>query len=179
MVTKLEPELNKIYFISQYTMFHILKGSGGIDVGFKSYHDWKDKLIFLGKGQYIKFLGEHFVVRKIEFKEEKVFRSKEVRVLFKHLVELGYIDFQECYTCQQYLNRSVFSEQASDIIDISSKQWYWQNPFHANREEYHVIFDIKDIIDEKYKNHLPNASISKLIGLQGYDAQDILGGKTW
>ena len=171
MVTKLLPELNKVYVINKYTMFHILQGSGGIEVDFKKYHDWKDKLIFLGIGQYIKFLSENFEVRRIEFKDEVVFRNKEVRVLFKHLVTLGYINFNECNSCQQYLGNSVFSKQSSDIIDISSEQWYWQNPFHANQEEYHVIFDIKDIIDEKYKNHLSNEQFSKLIGIQGYQAQ--------
>jgi len=177
MVSKIQPELNKVYFINKYTMFHILKGSGGIEVDFKSYHDWKDKLIFLEKGQYIKFLSESFEVRKIEFSDEKVFRNKEVRVLFKHLVALGYINFDECETCQKYLNRSVFSDISSDIIDVSSKQWYWQNPFHANQEEYHVIFDIKDIIDQQYKNHLSNEQISKIIGAQGYDAQALFKSK--
>jgi len=171
MVDKLLPEFNKVYLVNKYTMFHILEGKGGIEVDFRTYHDWKDKLIFLGKGQYIKFLSESFVVRRIEFKDEEVFRNKEVRVLFKHLVELGYINFDECFTCQKYLNSSVFSEQSSQIIDVSSEQWYWQNPFHANQEEYHVIFDVKDVIDEKYKNHLSNDKLSKLIGYRGHDAQ--------
>jgi len=36
MVSKIEPEINKIYFIDKYAMFHILKGAGGIEVDFKS-----------------------------------------------------------------------------------------------------------------------------------------------
>ena len=177
MVSKFQPELNKMYLIEKHTMLHILKGRGGIEVDFKSYHDWQDKLIFLEKGQYIKFLSENFLVRKIEFQDETVFKNKDVRVLFKHLVALGYINFNECNTCQQYLNHSVFSEQASDIIDVSSEQWYWQNPFHANQEEYHVIFDIKDVIDDQYKNHLTNDKISEIIGFQGYDAQALFENK--
>ncbi len=177
MVSKIQPELNKVYLIEKYTMFHILEGNGGIQVDFKNYHDWRDKLIFLEKGQYIKFLSENFIVRKIEFNDEVVFRNKDVRVLFKHLVALGYINFNECATCQKYLNSSVFSKQSSDIIDVSSEQWYWQNPFHANQDEYHIIFDIKDIIDQQYKNHLTNEKISKIIGIQGYDAQALFKSK--
>ena len=120
MITKIFPTFNKVYLMEKYTMFHILEGNGGIEVDFKKYHDWKDKLIFLSTGQYIKFLSENFVVRKIEFKEAEVFRNKEIRVLFKHLVALGYINFNECLTCQQYLNNSVFSVQSSDIIDAVS-----------------------------------------------------------
>ena len=177
MVHKFNPDLNKVYLIDKYVMYHILKGSGGIEVDFKSYHDWKDKLIFLEKGQYIKFLSENFEVRKIEFEDKNIFRNKEVRVLFKHLVALGYINFSECETCQKYLKSSVFSDQASDIIDISSKQWYWQNPFHANQEEYHLIFDVKDIIDKQYKNHLSNDKLSKIIGSQGHNAQALFKSK--
>ena len=116
-------------------------------------------------------------LERIEFEDEKIFRNRDVRVLFKHLVALGYINFDECTTCQEYLNGTIFSEKSSDIIDISSKQWYWQNPFHANPQEYHIIFDIKDVIDEQYKNHLSNEKISEMIGLQGYHAQALFKSK--
>lgn len=173
MVTKLSPELNKIYFIKKNTLFHFLKGSGGIQVDFQTYHDWKDKIIFLEKGQYIKFLSDNFLVRQIEFPNEDIFHNKEVRVLFKHLIALGYIDFNECIECQKYLTNTVFSSKTSDIIDISSKQWFWQNPFQANKEEYHIIFDVKEIIDEQFQNHLTNDQLSKLINHRGYKAQSL------
>lgn len=174
MVTKLLPEVNKVYFINQYTLFHILEGNGGIQVDFKNYHDWEDKIIFLEKGQYIKFLSENFIVRQIEFPDRTVFHNKEVRVLFKHLVSLGYINFNECIECQKYLANTVFSSDVKDIIDISSKQWYWQNPFHANKKEYHIIFDVKDIIDKQFHNHLSNSQLSSLIKQNGFDAQALV-----
>lgn len=177
MVKKFTPVLNKVYFINEYSLYHILEGNGGIQVDFKAYHNWKDKIIFLEKGQYIKFLSESFVVRQIVFPDEIMFRNKDVRVLFKHLVALGYINLDECATCQKYLSDTVFSSQASDIIDVSSEQWYWQNPFHANKDEYHIIFDVKEIIDEKYKNHLSNDQLSKLINLRGYNAQKLYKSK--
>lgn len=144
-------------------MMHIMEGTGGIQVDFKNFHKWTDKLIFLEKGQYIKFLSDGFVVRTIEFDDEEIFRSKDFRVLFKHLVSLGYINFDECEECQVYLENSIFS-RPSGILDISSQQWYWQNPFNADSEEYHVIFDVKDIIDNQFRNHLSNEDIVKLIG---------------
>lgn len=174
MVNKFQPILNKVYFIEKHSMFHILEGSGGIQVDFKNYHDWQDKIIFLEKGQYIKFLSENFVVRKVEFEDEQIFRNKDVRVLFKHLVSLGYIYFDECASCEQYLSDTIFSKKASDIIDISSRQWYWQNPFHANKEEYHIIFDVKEVIDEQFKNHLSNEALSRLIHGRGYRAQALM-----
>ncbi|BDS12239.1 helix-turn-helix domain-containing protein [Aureispira anguillae] len=171
MVVKTTPELNKVYLIHHCTLFHILKGTGGIQVDFKAYHDWKDKIIFLDKGQYIRFLSDDFVVRKIEFPNEAYFNQKEIRVLFKHLISLGYINFNECIACQKYLTNTAFSAQLSDIIDVSSKQWYWQNPFCASKEEYHIIFDVKDVVDQQYNNHLNNEQLAALITSEGQEAQ--------
>ena len=163
MVDKFIPELNKVYFINQYTMLHILKGNGAIQVDFKNYDDWDDRLIFLEKGQYIKFLSDDFLVRKIEFENEDLFKNESVRVLFKHMISLGYINFSECSDCQRYI-RDTIIDQPKNILDISSDQWYWQNPFNASADEYQIIFDTKDIIDQQYKNHLSNEDIASLIG---------------
>ena len=177
MVDKFTPELNKVYLIDSYTLLHFLEGRGSIEVDFQTHHDWQDKLIFLDKGQYIKFHSENFVVRRIQFSNEVIFRNKDIRVLFKHLVGLGYINFNECEACQSYLSNTVFSSSMGDIVDVSSKQWFWENPFDASKEEYHVIFDIKDIIDTKYKNHLSNESLSSLIGARGYESQALFKNK--
>jgi len=177
MVKKIHPEINKVYFINQYTLFHILSGSGNIQVDFKNYGDWDGKAIYLEKGQFIKFLSDDFTVRKIEFPSKEIFQNKEVRVLFKHLISLGYIDFTECSDCQKYLSSTVFSDNLSDIIDVSSKQWYWQNPFKANKSEYQIIFDIKEIIDQEYYNHLTNHELSALIAEKGHEAQALVKDK--
>ena len=82
MVTKFAPETDKVYLVNRNTLFHVLEGAGSIQVDFKNYDDWQDKLIYLEKGQYIKFLSTSFVIRKIEFEDEGLFQDKEVRVLF-------------------------------------------------------------------------------------------------
>ncbi|TJY36030.1 helix-turn-helix domain-containing protein [Pontimicrobium aquaticum] len=177
MVSKFSPEINKVYFINQYSLFQILSGHGSIEVDFKAYLNWQDKIIYLEKGQYIKFLSDDFEVRQIVFNEEAIFKNKDVRVLFKHLISLGYINFNECEDCQKYLQNTVFSSKTADIVDISSKQWFWQNPFHANKEEYHLIFDVKDVIDEEYKNHLTNNELAEIVSDNGYQAQALIKDK--
>ena len=154
MVRKIEAEINKVYFINRHTLVHILEGSGNIQVDFKSYTDWEDKAIFLEKGQYIKFMSDDFVVRFIEFPDDILFQSKDVRILFKHLISLGYIDFNACEDCQSFLGKTVFNNQMSNLIDVSTKQWYWQNPFQANKEEYQIIFDVKDVVDSEFSNKI-------------------------
>ncbi|WP_431124711.1 helix-turn-helix domain-containing protein [Flagellimonas flava] len=177
MVQKLIPEINKVYFINQYTLFHILSGSGSIQVDFKNYNNWQDKAIYLEKGQYIKFLSGDFVVRTIEFPNQEIFENQEVRVLFKHLISLGYINFDECDECQKYLSSTVFAENTKGIIDVSLKQWYWQNPFNASQNEYQVIFDIKEVVDQEFQNHLTNRDLVALIQDNGFNAQALVKDK--
>ncbi len=177
MVKKIEAEINKVYFIEKYTLVHILKGSGNIQVDFENYPDWKDKGIYLEKGQYVKFLSDDFVVRFIDFPNEIMFNSKDVRVLFKHIISLGYIDFEECSDCQLFLSQSVFNTDAEKIIDISTEQWYWQNPFQAEKDEYQVIFDIKDIIDQEYLNKINSKKLIHTITSKNINVQSLIKNK--
>jgi len=176
-VEKFSPEINKVYFIESHTLIHILSGKGSIQVDFKNYFDWQEKAIFLEKGQYIKFLSDDFTVRKIEFSNENKFYDNDVRVLFKHLISLGYIDLLECEDCKSFLSETALAENSADIIDVSSKQWFWQNPFKANKEEYQVIFDTKEIIDEEYSNNLTSTDLVGLINERGYNAQALIKNK--
>ncbi|MGB1041893.1 MAG: helix-turn-helix domain-containing protein [Tenacibaculum sp.] len=177
MVKKVQVTINKIYFINQYTLVQILSGTGSIEVDFKNYTNWEDKAIYLAKGQYIKFLSDDFTVRFIEFPDEVLFYSKNVRVLFKHLISLGYINFKECSDCQQYLSETVFTSQSKSIIDVSTKQWFWQNPFQANNEEYQLIFDVKDVIDQQYANNLSTKDLTHIINQNGYDTRALFKNK--
>ena len=93
------------------------------------------------------------------------------------LISLGYINLMECVDCQKFLSETAFSISTSDIIDISSKQWYWQNPFHASKEEYQIIFDTKDIIDKQFTNHLTSNELVHLINEKGYNAQALIKDK--
>ncbi|EDP71588.1 hypothetical protein FBALC1_03852 [Flavobacteriales bacterium ALC-1] len=176
-VEKFSPEINKVYFIERHTLIHILSGKGSIQVDFKNYFDWQEKAIFLEKGQYIKFLSDDFTIRRIEFSNDNKFYDKDVRVLFKHLISLGYIDLLECEDCNTFLSESALTDNSADIIDVSSKQWYWQNPFKANKEEYQVIFDTKEIIDKEFSNHLTGNDLVNLINDRGYNAQALIKNK--
>ncbi|WP_420387828.1 helix-turn-helix domain-containing protein [Roseivirga sp.] len=176
MVQKIHPKANEVIFINTHCMLHILEGTGGLQVDFKNYFDWEDKIIFLEKGQYIKFMAADFVVRRIDFPSEIQFKDKQVRVLFKHMVSLGYINFEDCLDCQRYLNESVFGAP-KDIIDVSARQWFWQNPFNARPEEYHLIFDIKEFIDEKYREQLQQADFKLLFESNGLNPHRLMTDK--
>ncbi|WP_254504103.1 helix-turn-helix domain-containing protein [Aquimarina spinulae] len=171
------PEINKVYFIDQYTFFQVLSGSGSIQVDFKNYFDWQNKAIYLEKGQYVKFLSDNFLIRKIEFPDETVIRNKEFRVLFKHLISLGYINFDQSGDFQKITDQIAHDIEVDRIIDASVEQWYYQNPFKANKEEYRVIFDTKDIIDMQYSSNINNRELTALIDKNGYNIQSLIKNK--
>ncbi len=168
------PEMNKVYFIERHTLLYILSGKGRIQVDFKNYFNWNEKAIFLGKGQYIKFLSEDFVVRRIEFDDQSEICAQKARVLFKHLISLGYVDLAESDAYTTFLSKERLNENSVDIIDMSSKQWFLQNPFKANKEEYQVIFDVKDVIDEQYRTNPSSKDLVNSINSRGYNAQALI-----
>lgn len=177
VVKNIIPEINKVYFINQYSLLYILEGDGQIQVDFKNYEDWINKAIFLEKGQYIKFLADDFKVRIIEFPDEVLFKTKDVRILFKHLISLGYIDYNRCDDCQLFLSDTVFNSQLNSLLDISTKQWYWQNPFGANKEEYKLIFDVKEIIDHEYSAHINTEQLISQLENSPFHARKLIKDK--
>jgi len=173
MSTIFNPEINKVYFINQYTLLIIKTGTGSIQVDFENYFNWQDKGIYLSKGQYIKFLSDDFEVYRIEFPSEALFTSKDVRVLFKHLISLGYVDFLS-ENKESFLSKNVLHQQKQQIIDFSTRKWYMQDPFRARKEEYQVIFDVKDVIDQAYSSNLKTDHIVNEIESSGYNVPKLV-----
>lgn len=157
MLDIFQPKINERLHFSSHVLIWIKSGNGLIEVDFKTYKDFKDKLIFLSPGQYVKFVFGEFEVAKMAFADQFVFNSRDFRVLFKHLVSLGYIEFS--VGVQQSFMR-FFDSNPLNVLDLATQQWFWQNPFKADKEEYTIIFDTKEVIDEHFKENL---SIEKLI----------------
>ncbi len=166
MVKVFQPKLGEVYFINTYTLYVIKAGEGIIEIDFNNYGDWSNRAIYLSKGQYIKFLGENFEVFSISFPNLQTFQSHKFRVLFKHLISLGYIDLDKCQACQQFLKKGVFAEESNHILDLSEKHWYWQNPFQANPQQYQIIFDLKDVLDEHYSEQINGTQLLEMLGNQ-------------
>ena len=167
MLRLISPRLNELMSFSKHALVWIKSGTGLIEVDFKTYTDFDDRLIFLSPGQYIKFVFGEFEVGKIEFPESCVSNSPDFRVLFKHLVSLGYIQFTE--GSQQALH-SLMGDNLLSILDISTKQWFWQNPFNAQRDEYTIIFDLKDVIDQQFRE---NPSVEQLVSTINHEHYNV------
>ncbi|MCB0712492.1 MAG: helix-turn-helix domain-containing protein [Ignavibacteriae bacterium] len=164
MPRTLKPRSNERLSFANHTLIWVKSGQGQIEVDFRSYSDFENRLIFLSPGQHICFpLGDFELVIE-EFPESFVKQSKDYRVLFKHLISLGYIEFSEPESVLAYLLHA----SPSSLLDISSGRWFWQNPFNAEREEYQLIFDLKDVIDSHFAE---NWSVGELVsGLDGKES---------
>ena len=146
------------------TLFYVEAGSGSIEVDFRSYPDWHDKLIFLEKGQYIRFMSPSFITQKLTFEDSTILSNQEGRVLFKHLISLGFVH------CERGSNRKSgipgYLQRSPDkIIGQSILDWYQQNPFKASRSEYEIIFDVKEMIDYQYKDRPGVDSITDAVAI--------------
>lgn len=160
--------------MTQHSLFLIQSGAGSIQVDFENYYGWVNKAIFLEKGQYIKFLSDDFKVEKMEFPDSGILDHRTARVLFKHLISLGHIDFTSNTNSQKGLKMFNSIRNPQEIIETSSKQWFLQNPFKATQEEYEMIFDAKEIIDAKYNEQLKVEELSLLVNGNGEKAQALL-----
>lgn len=171
MLSYYQPKINEAISFEQYVLIWIKSGHGLIEVDFRTYTDFEDKLIYLSPNQYIKFIYGEFEVAKIDFPSTFVSQSKEFRVLFKHLISLGYIEFSED---NQSILQSLFSDDLLNILDVSTHQWYWQNPFNAQKEEYSLIFDLKDVIDERFSEKLSINQMISSIPADRYQLQKLV-----
>ncbi len=151
MTNEFTAESYKVYDIQQYTMLNILEGSGRFMIDFKTYKCCKKKAIFLEKGQFVKFLGDQFKVRFITFSDTDILQSRDARVLFKHLVSMGYIDFKACKDREAFVTHNNCRESMDTLVRLAVQQWYWKNPFGATKEEYQVLFDINQFIETELK----------------------------
>lgn len=147
MFKTLHPDLGSILSFPKHVMLWIKSGYGSIEVDFKKYTDFQDRLLFLSPGQPIKFTFGDFELALLEFPPDFVLQSKDYRVLFKHLIALGYVDLSGK---KQDLLTEIKGNSPQKILDLSTHQWFWQNPFNAEKEEYQLIFDLKDAIDAHF-----------------------------
>ncbi|MEL7119047.1 MAG: helix-turn-helix domain-containing protein [Bacteroidota bacterium] len=162
MVNNITPIFNKVYFFDQCTAIYIQEGTGLIEVDFKYHKNWASKILFLDKGQFIRFLSDDFIVYTLKFDLLTINERKLSRVLFKHLLSLGYIHFDENKD-RELINRENDVSNASNCISEFSHRWYAYNPFQASPEEYHLIFDTKDIIDNEYKSNLRSNELNAIV----------------
>ena len=157
MLKFFQPKVNEFTTFSNYVLLWVKSGQGLIEVDFKIYSDFENKFIFLSPHQNIKFLFGNFEIALLQFPNHLALKSQDYRVLFKHLISLGYVEFRGQ---EEQVFTSLFNKNAVKILETSTNQWFWQNPFNASKAEYTTLFDLKDTIDAHFNE---NWSINQFI----------------
>ncbi|MEZ5018343.1 MAG: helix-turn-helix domain-containing protein [Flavipsychrobacter sp.] len=138
------PLVYQVYSFNQYCLLFIREGDGLFQIDFKNYGYSSGKAIFLSPGQYFQLLSGHFRIEVLDFPANSVQQVVNSRLLFKHLVSVGYVkvnDFEQLETKQ------------SSVVLLSNaiNRWVEQNPFSATMSEVELLFDLKDVVDVKFR----------------------------
>ncbi len=129
-----------MYYVHKLpTLYFIQRGSGSIEVDFRHYANWDLKLIFIDRDQYIRFPNDTFEVIKVPLSDAGVAEDRSYRVLFKHIVNLGTIDY---FKSVDWIDKSN-----QGLLDYSATQWVHQNPFKVTPDQKEILFDTKELID--------------------------------
>ncbi len=160
--TSFAPELNKLYTFEKHCLLFLKQGQGTFQVDFRNYTFTAAKAIFLSPKQYFKLLAGSFVISRYEFLEESIDQLQNSRFLFRHLVSVSHLDFLKPKL--YFLNPLHYVDIDNGNIGLLAnaiQDWIDLNPFKASSQEVNLLFDLKEIVDKKYREPVNIQSISK------------------
>ena len=163
------PILNKMYVVEKHTIMLFQDGDAIFSVDFRNYHFKSDKIIFLSPGQYFQLLSGSLKISSFEFSNDNINQLSNSRFLFKHLISLGYIDVnEENQFYLEQLNVIDISTESPAILSKSIEDWIRLNPFKASSSDINLLFDLKEIVDEKYREPISIHYISGVLKEKPY-----------
>lgn len=151
-----------MYVFQKHTILLLLSGQGIFQVDFRNYDFQANNAIFLSPGQYFKLLSGSYTIKLYEFNEEIIDHTENSRFLFQHLTSIGHIQFNE--QKQFYLDSLKYikiSEESIGILINTIENWRTLNPFNASAHDVNLLFDLKQIIDNKFREPIDIRQISK------------------
>lgn len=163
------PSLNKVYVFKKHSVLILKRGQGLFQADFRNYHFSSGKALFLAPGQYFQLLSGHYDIQLFEFPGDKISQTLNARFLFKHLISLGHIDLSQ--QKQFHLNPLQYldvSASTPEILSNAITTWISQNPFKASQQEVNLLFDLKDIVDEKFREPISMPYLSKALQEKPY-----------
>jgi AraC-like DNA-binding protein len=169
MSTNFIPALSRMYVFQKHTILVLLSGQGIFQVDFRNYDFQANNAIFLSPGQYFKLLSGSYTVKLYEFDEEIIDHTENSRFLFQHLTSIGHIQFSE--QKQFYLDSLKYikiSEENIGILINTIENWRVLNPFNASAHNVNLLFDLKQIIDNRFREPIDIRQISKELEQKPY-----------
>lgn len=156
------PELNKLYTFEKHCLLFLKQGQGTFQVDFKNYTFEAAKAIFLSPKQYFKLLAGKFTIARYDFPEENIAHLQNSRFLFRHLVSVSPLDFDR--SGNSFLNPLLYidiNEANIALLARAIQDWIDLNPFNASAQDINLLFDLKEIIDNKFREPIDIHAVSK------------------
>jgi AraC-like DNA-binding protein len=169
MPSSFTPLLNKMYVFQKHTILLLLSGQGMFQVDFRNYDFQPNNAIFLSPGQYFQLLSGNYVIKLYEFNEDTVDHTENSRFLFQHLTSIGHIQFNK--PKQFYLDPLKYieiNEQSISVLIDTIENWRALNPFNASEQDVNLLFDLKEIIDSKFREPIDILQVSKELRQKPY-----------
>ena len=168
------PQSNQIHLFNKHSVLFFDQGQGTFQIDFRNYHFDQRRAIFLSPGQYFQLISGNFRISLYEFPGDDISQTANSRYLFKHLVSLGYIDLtQPGQFHLKSLQHIDLSNHKPEILHNAVEEWIHQNPFSATESEVSLLFDIKDEVDERYREPLTLQDISGKLHEKPYRITDL------
>lgn len=155
------PIQNKMYVFQKHTILLLLSGQGMFQVDFRNYDFQAGSAIFLSPCQYFQLLSGNYIIKLYEFSEDTVGHTENSRFLFQHLTSIGHIQFNK--PKQFYLDPLKYiaiNENSLSVLIDTIENWRTLNPFNASEQDVNLLFDLKEIIDEKFREPIDITEVS-------------------
>lgn len=159
MYQHLQPARYEMITLKRRSLVRVLSGEGPIEVDFRPYRSWRGKILSLYAGQYIRFLEGNFRAQLIELPDSACDAARDARVLFRHLVSVGYVEYDDASRWASTHPGNPGRADPHSIINALVSAWFQQNPFGASTDEYRLLFDVKEVIDASIREHVSVSAI--------------------
>jgi AraC-like DNA-binding protein len=114
-------------------------------------------------------MSGRYEILRYEFDSEIVSQVENSRFLFKHLTSIGHIHFErpkEFYLKPlQYIE---INKQNLNLLLATIESWRNLNPFQATEQDVNLLFDLKEIIDRKFREPINMEQFSKELDQKPY-----------
>lgn len=161
--------LTELTIIKSHTVYVITAGRGQIVVDFKPYQFTEGDILSLAPGQSVRLTVGDVAGSGYEFTPDEVRQQANTQLLFTHIVNVA------------HLRLSVVSQQTplqriplADLVDA----WREMNPFAATTQEIELLFSVKELINEHYRQPISVASMSASLQEQPARLNTLLKRKT-
>ncbi|NER15194.1 helix-turn-helix domain-containing protein [Leptobacterium flavescens] len=157
---------------SNFKIIWLKSGWGSYQIDFRDYVFSSGIILFIEPGQYFKILNGEIEVETISIEKEHIANNNRFRYLFKHLVAAGHISVDPLNSLylETFFKYKHIQEDIQEFLEDMVVRWLSQNPFGSSEDRLNILFDTKDIIDDKFRLH---TAISEMTGYLDMDPRKL------